>query len=202
MRRIALALIGMALSASAASANEYFAVQTGITGAQTQIDTGHTSTWGFYTGLAWEFGGGTFVMKRGPSSSADVTLSIYADTNYTGTLVGSISLNPSAFTQSFAAVQFLFNTPLTLAANTQYYVDLTSTAADTANVQYFIKGANSTLSFVDSNNNPIPSEYVVNVTDSSGTTTQGVPAIPEPFSISLLAVMLGGLGLARGFKGS
>lgn len=195
MRWIAYGLAGM-LVATSASANEYFAVQTGISGAQTQIDLAHTSTWAFTTGLAWEFGGGTFVMKRGPNSAADVLLSIYEGSN-SGTPVGSIDLGPSAFTQSFGNVQFLFSTPLVLDANSQYYVDLTSTAADTANFQYFIKGSNSTLTFVDGNNNPIPSEYVTSVTDTSGNTTQGVPSVPEPVSLCIFASMLGGLSVAR-----
>lgn len=201
MRRIAMAFVSaMVVAAQPALANEYFAVQTNITGAQTQIDINHTSTWAFSTGLAWDFGGGTFVMKRGPSSSADVVLSIYEGTNFTGTLAGTYTLTSSAFTQSFANVSFLFGSPLPLDANAQYYVDLTSTANDTANTQYFIKGANSSLTFEDSNGNLIPTGYVTSVTDTSGNTTQGVPALPEPFSLSLMAVGLGGLGLARAFR--
>lgn len=204
MQRVGLAFLGlMTLAASSARANEYFALQTSISGAQTQIDSLHTSTWAFTTGLAWDFGGGTFVMKKGPSSAADVVLSIYQGTNFdAGSLVGSVSVTSSAFTQSFANVQFLFGTALALAPSSHFYVDLTSTANDTANVQYFIKGANSSLTFVDSNNNVIPAGYVTSVTDTSGTTTSGVPAppVPEPVSISLMGVALGGLGVARVFR--
>lgn len=200
MYRIGLAVIGlMTLAAASARANEYFALQTNISGAQTQIDSTHTSTWGFTTGLAWDFGGGTFVMKKGTSASADVVLSIYQGTN-SGTPVGTVAVPSTGFTQSFGNVQFLFSTPLALQANSQYYVDLTSTASGQGSTQYFIKGANSSLTFVDSNNNPIPSGYVTSVTDTSGNTTSTVPGLPEPASVSLIAVALGGTGVARAFR--
>lgn len=75
---LATLAIGAIVATTPASAIPvYYALQTNITGANTQLDQDHTSTWSFLTGISWNFGGGAFVIKDGPASFAVVTLSVY-----------------------------------------------------------------------------------------------------------------------------
>jgi hypothetical protein len=167
MRFVAAGLLGLlAFGPSAALASPvYFAIQTDITGAQTQIDVGHTTTWTISTGAAWSFGGGTFTMKEGSNTTAPVRLSVHEGTNNTGPLVASIELTNAAFCaqvtqcQQFNEIDFLFGTPATLDAYKTYFLNLTSTAGDRANQQYFIKGASADLTFVDGNGTAIPANH-------------------------------------------
>ena len=53
-------------------------ITTGQTGAQTQIDVNHTSTWTFTPASNTTLSGGYFTMKDGSATTADVTLSLYA----------------------------------------------------------------------------------------------------------------------------
>jgi hypothetical protein len=160
-------LLGLlALSPAAALASPvYFAIQTDITGAQTQIDATHSTTWTISTGAAWSFGGGTFTMKEGSNATAPVRLSVYEGTNFTGRLVANIELTNAAFCaqvancQQFNEIDFLFGTPATLDAYKTYFLNLTSAANDRANQQYFIKGASAALNFVDATGVTIPAGY-------------------------------------------
>jgi hypothetical protein len=195
---LALALAPLLVPAQA-RAGVYYSVETGIQGGQTGIDSAATSTWSFAVGSAWSFGGGTFMMKSGSSTNAPITLSVYSGTN-SGTAVASLSLTNAAFCaqlgsncQSFGAVNFQFSSPLALAAQTTYYIDLTSTAGTTGSQQYFIKGASSTLSFVDSSNNPIPAQDLV-------TTSNPVPE-PAPIGIVATALLTGWLARRCSGKG-
>lgn len=163
--RAALAggLLAAAGAAPARAAPTYFAVQTGMSGGQTGIDAVSTSSWNFTTGPSWVFGGGTFEMKTGSSTSAEITLSIRQGTNSAGAEVGSITYTRAQFgavhggnSQSFAPVAFLFATPLALQAGAQYFVALTSNAGTNGAQQYFIKGQTSTLRFEDEGGGAMP----------------------------------------------
>src|SRR5579863_2821409 len=70
---------------------------TGQTGAQTQIDVSHTSTWELIPNIDFSFGGGLFQMKDGQTASDDVLLSLYQGTDATGTLLGTLTLSNTAF---------------------------------------------------------------------------------------------------------
>lgn len=184
-----LGLLAALTAATSARAATFFSVQTGIQGAQTQIDVNHTSTWSFTTGAAWSFGGGTFEMKAGPQTSANITLSIFEGTNFSAPAFGTINLTSAGFCgqlgncQQFGAVSFLFGTALALKENTTYFVDLTSTAVDNASRQYFIKGTSSALRFVDADGNPMPTTFLASDAGS----------VPEPVGLAVL-----GLGVALG----
>lgn len=197
-----LVALGLAVAGHAAQATTYYSVQTDITGAQTGIDSASTSTWSFTTGQGWSFGGGSFEMKTGSQTSANITLSVYEGTNFTGPSVGSISMTTSEFCggsapcQSFAVRSFTFTNALVLEANKTYFVDLTSTAGTSGSQQYFIKGTNSSLSFVDDNGDPIPSGYITSITDSGGNTTTTAPPTPAPEPATFGIVALGTMGLA------
>ena len=193
----AMRLVGfVAIVAAASSANAaavYYTVQTGMQGRQTQIDREHTSTWTFTTGKAWVFGGGTFEMKDGPSTDADITLSIYDGGN---SLVAARTLTNAAFSQSFKPISFLFKSPIELSEDTTYSVRLTSDAPDRANRQYFIKGADSTLEFMDGDesSNPIPSGFLRSL---SGLGEASQTDVPEPMTLSLLSAGLAGVAVCR-----
>ena len=57
--------LGAALSGAAAADPTIYYLETGHTGAQTQIDTNHTTSWSFNATWGWTLGGGNFVMKDG-----------------------------------------------------------------------------------------------------------------------------------------
>lgn len=189
IRILLFALVASFLATAQARAGVYYAVQTGIQGGQTGINSAATATWSFTVGSPWSFGGGTFTMKSGSNTTLPIMLSVYSGTNF-GTLVGNLSLTQSAFCsqlgsncQNFGDVQFLFSTPLALSTNTIYYVDLTSMTGTSGSLQYFLKGTSSTLSFVDANNNPMPAQNLI-VSSSS---------IPEPATLgfAVMAVFCG-----------
>lgn len=195
--RFTLPRAGFAAVLAAASPSDaavvYYAVQTGMQGGQTQIDQAHTSTWSFTTGQSWVFGGGSFEMKDGPSTVADITLSLYDGGS---NLVAARTLANAPFSQSFNLISFLFQTPVSLNAGASYSVALTSNALDQANRQYFIKGANSTLKFVDGGApaNPIPDGFVTFVSNLNGGSGA---ALPEPMTLSLLGAGLLGVVVTR-----
>lgn len=167
-----------------ASAPLYY-LATGHTGAQTQIDINHTSDWLMRPNIDFDFGGGLFVMKDGPSTTSTVRLSLYEGFNASGLLLGTVEFTNSQFCapvgncQSFTTHQFLFGTPLLLSANTVYYAALTSQAIDAQATAYFIKNDNYFISDINSNA-IIPSPADINTSD-----------LPEPQSFALLALGLG-----------
>jgi uncharacterized repeat protein (TIGR01451 family) len=116
-------------------------VETDQTGAQTQIDVNHSST--FYLGVvsSIQFGGGNFVMKRGSATSAldKSTLTLYANSVCSGTVLAAVDVDVSAFTGSYAAVSHHFAAPVSLNPGA-YCAKLTSTAPDVQSQAYFIKG--------------------------------------------------------------
>lgn len=131
------------LLGSNAIAADYL-LYTGNTGAQTQIDQNHKTTWTISVATApvgAQFWGAKLSMKRGSSTSADISLNFYRGTNASGTFLGGVTLTSSSFSQSgFPVVDFQLATKINIESSTTYYVELVSTAPDSQSQAYFIKG--------------------------------------------------------------
>lgn len=184
-----------AQAAAAQAAPVLYFLRTGQSGAQTQIDATHSTTWAFSTGAAgFSLGGGEFEMKTGRNTAASISLTIYGGSDASGPPLSAISLTASGFCglhggncQSYANVPFHFATGAEYAfhPNSRYFIALTSTAPDTQSLAYFIKGAPNSA-----------------ITDAGGTVPDGLvfdgsSSIGEPTGLLLLGVALAALGLAR-----
>ena len=180
MFRVALLMVGLAVSAAAAPV---YWVSTDQTGAQTQIDINHSSFWQFIPTIEWELGGGLFEMKSGSASTADVLLRVYAGVNDTGSLLDTVTLTNTAFCaqvgncQQFGTHTFAFGTPVPLSIGQSYFVTLTSIALDTQSTAYFIKASQSTIT--DQNGTDIDPQPVGALVTS-----------PEPGTLLLLGIPL------------
>lgn len=140
-------LVWIGACTAAAQAADYYVV-TGQTGAQTQIDTNHTSSFTIKTtGLGVQFFGGKFTMKAGSATTSTVKFSLY-DSLAPGAIPLAVKeFSYSAFCSQhggtctqFASTTFAFSTPVSLAAGRSYYGKLTSVANDVQSQAYFIKG--------------------------------------------------------------
>ena len=140
-----LVLVVLALPGAA---GQYW-LYSGQAGAQTQIDVNHASTFSIQlTSGSLSFAGARFTMKRGPSSSTRVTLSLYQGPSAAGTLLGNSTLVNSDFTSSFILEEFALALPVTLTTGS-YFVTLTSPAPDVQSQAYFIKGITDSLVSLD-----------------------------------------------------
>ena len=144
----ALIFGGLSGRAQAQSIIPYY-VETGQTGAQTQIDTNHKSSFTIRASSEIDFYGGKFVMKAGSSASAPLTLTLYDSAAKTNVLA-SITLTRAQFCaihggncSSYDVTRFEFPSPIRLIAGRAYFAELTSPAPDTQSQAYFIKGGNS-----------------------------------------------------------
>lgn len=173
-RSLGAALLLTAGAHAFADTNWY--ITTDHTGAQTQIDTNHLSSWifGVPTNMAGiEIWGGDFIMKDGPRTDESLTFSIYfgaltpadlfAGTNTpfaTAVLSNAEFKLQNSTDQQYNPVILSFtdiygsNAPVLLNPSITYTAALTSAAMDVASHQYFIKGGN--LEFV-----PEPSTYAL-----------------------------------------
>ena len=173
------------------SAAQILYLSTGQTGAQTQIDIAHTSSWALDPNVDFSFAGGLFTMKAGGSQVDTITLSLYNGTDATGTLLGSVTLTSTAFCAQaacgqFNTHQFLFTTPIALTTGSNYFATLTSAAPNTQSQAYFIKSDNSFVS--DINGTPI--------TPSPINGTLSAPT-PEPTTMLLCGLALAGISFKR-----
>ena len=194
--RIALCVVslgGVAAANPAKALPVLYYLTTGQSGAQTQIDVDHTTSWSFTAGSAWTLGGGNFTMKDGSATTSTIALSVYEGTSASGTLVASINLNHGTFCtlhtgncQQFNTTPFHFSagSEYTFTSGLAYYIALTSNAPDVQSEAYFIKGLADTT-IIDSQNQVLPNQ---NVTPTDA---------PEPLSLVLLSSGLLGLGLLR-----
>jgi hypothetical protein len=182
-------LATMLFSSLSMGATYYLA--TDNTGAQTQIDVNHSSTWVLNVGTTFDLGGGLFSMKAGNSATDTVSFNLYSGSDATGTLLASVTLDNATFCAQAAncgtyVFHQFFISPVTLLSGQTYYAALTSSAPDTQSQAYFIKS--DTFFVSDENGTPVvPSPL------GPGPVTE----TPEPST-----VMLSGLGLVMlGFLG-
>src|SRR6267154_6384294 len=94
MTKILISLISLS---ALCNASPIYYLTSGQTQAQTQIDVAHTSTWLLDPNVNFDFAGGLFTMKAGGSIADDITLSLYAGSDNSGTLLGSVTLTPLQF---------------------------------------------------------------------------------------------------------
>jgi len=123
-------------------------VTTGQTGAQTQIDAFHTSSFTIAVQDPTLFKGGVFTMKAGTATHDPITFRLYDSPAKTTVLAEKSYPSTSAFCaahggncQSYAPTDFSFPSPVTLNVGQTYYAELTSPAPDAQSKAYFIKGA-------------------------------------------------------------
>ncbi len=155
-------------------------VSTGQTGTQVQCDINHTQHWTYSVSEdVADIGGALLTMKVGSQTTSPISFVIfqgtYADFGIATNLL-TVTLDPSAFTQAFAPIQF-FGTPIALFAGNVYTAVLFSSAEDSQNFAYFIKGGSDTpLSFVNELGDPITNGPSV------------TPPTPAPGALALLAI--------------
>lgn len=179
----AIAVLSLAASTAliASTAEAAIFVSTGQSGAQVQCDINHTQHWTYSVSQdVSDIGGALLTMKRGPSTSATISFVIFEGTFNDfpfATNLLSVTLGPSAFTQSWSPIAFSTN-PISLLAGRTYTAVLFSDAVDTQSTAYFIKGGSETpLAFVDESGTPV--------------TTGGEvvpPGVPAPGAMALLAL--------------
>jgi hypothetical protein len=176
-------LLAAVLCSSMSMAATVF-LSTDHTGAQTQIDLNHTSSWAFSVNTTTDLAGGVFTMKDGSSTAADITLSLYQGSSASGPLLKQVTLTHTQFCTGFSNCgQFDWH-PLAFASTYQlqvgvnYFVTLTSSAVDTQSTAYFIKDDGTFFGSSD---------------------TLGTPANPNPLTAPVpepATFLLSGLGLA------
>jgi hypothetical protein len=171
----------LATFAAMSAAAPIYYLATDQTGAQTQIDVAHTSTWVMTPNTTFDFAGGLLTMKAGGSATVVVTFSLYEGADNTGSLIGSVILTNAGFCgqvsncSKFETHQFLFLSPIELTSGTTYFAALTSLAVDTQSQAYFIKDSTSFVSDVFlAPITPEPVDF----------------GVPEPGTIALMAIGL------------
>ena len=123
-------------------------IVTGHTGSQTFINTSATSTFNFTVPASgtWSVLGGKFTMKDGSSTSADITLSLYAGATATGPVLTSKTLTHTAFCAQVSSCgqfdwhMFAFPSAYGLVAGAQYTITLTSPAGSGSDTYYIKPG--------------------------------------------------------------
>lgn len=190
------------------AADPIYFVSTDITGAQTQIDTNHLSSWIVGVNNDVNVTGGQFVMKDGSQTSGSLTFSIYlgalSETDIqsgTNTPFSSITLSNAEFDaqvnngQTFSIHTFNFASVVTLVAGNTYTAALTSDVPDVQSRAYFIKGGTQVW-LVDSATGATNTSSLT-LTGGTGAVTN-VSAVPEPSSYALFG--FGGLAIVVAWR--
>lgn len=209
-RYLLLSIASAVVVASAAQAADpiYF-VSTDITGAQTQIDINHLSSWIVGVNNNVDVAGGKFVMKDGSQTSGPLTFSIYTG-GLSDVQIQSGSYNPFASItlsnaqfdaqvsngQTFSVHTFNFASVVTLLAGQTYTAALTSTVPDVQSKAYFIKGGTQVW-LVDSSTGAINTNSLT-LTGGTGAVTNAPAAVPEPSTYALFG--FGGLVLLMALR--
>jgi len=177
--------LSIVLISTIAQAATYY-LYTPITGANTTFSAAVSSVWRFNVTTSFDFGGGSFTIKKGNGATDDPHFSLCTSipAGYTGgdpcpsgpSLVATASIARSTVTSSYTLWPIRFSAPITLSAGQTYYGVLWSGTQSIGSKQYFVKGANST--FVgDSAQVPISSGYV-SVNNSAPSFTISKTATP------------------------
>jgi hypothetical protein len=178
-----------------ANASPVYYLTTDQTGAQTQIDTTHTSTWSFTPNVDFDFGGAVLAMKAGQKASATVLFNLYSGTDSNGTLLATKTLTNVGFCgqasncSSYENHPFWF-TPVALTSGQSYFASLTSTAPDVQSKAYFIKSDSYFMSGANG----------TRVEPSPIGPLQSMPvetATPEPGTYGLMIAAAGAFGISR-----
>lgn len=173
-------------------ATPIYYLATGQTGAQTQIDVSHSSSWVMTPNTAFAFGGGLFTMKQGQSTVAPVTLALFQGTSAAGSLLATATLTATNFCAQVANcgqyAYHAFTMSVSLQAGVSYFAQLTSPADNTQSLAYFIK--NDSFFISDQNGTAIVPQPV-----TFG--TQTVTPMPEPGSALLVLLGLAMLRVQR-----
>lgn len=177
-----LVLLG-GVAAHASPLPTYY-LTTGQTGAQTQIDIGHSSEWSFTPTTPWQFGGGFFTMKEGSRTTAPITFRLYRGPTASSLgLLAQVTLSNAQFCSQAPCNQFNIRdfhlvSPVQLTTGVTYFASLTSTAPDRQSEAYFIK-ASTGFRIVDANGGIITPAPVINPSSNDA---------PEPATGLLIAV--------------
>jgi hypothetical protein len=140
-------VLSVLLCPFASYGTSYYLVTTSQATANTQLDINHTRSWSFSPTEDFDLGGGSFKIKKGPSTTIDAVLTLFAGTGLDliddPVHVGATIVSKSSY--EYAA--FLFDTPITLTAGSNYVLMLTSLTGDVGSEQYFIKGGSNAGDF-------------------------------------------------------
>ncbi|MCC6537260.1 MAG: PEP-CTERM sorting domain-containing protein [Bryobacterales bacterium] len=194
-------LLGAALICAQSYATPVYYVNTDHTGAQTQIDLNHTSSWLLTPSVAFDLGGGQFVMKKGTATVDNITLSVYRGASAAGVLMTSVTLTTTQFCLGdpncgqFSMHHVYFPVPVQLSVGFQYYVALTSNARDAQSTAYFIK--NNVFRMSDANETEIVPAPVCFGTACVVPPPPPPPPVPEPSTFALAGTALAGLAWIR-----
>jgi hypothetical protein len=142
---ISIAVMVLLLFFGAANkADAIYYVYTPNSGATSQIDSNSSVGWWISVSSTTTFSGAKLYMRRGNTSNDSVTLSLYSGTSNSGTLLASASLTSWNFSTSYSQETFAFSAVQNLAPG-NYFVELTSNAANNTSKRYTLRGRSSSL---------------------------------------------------------